>query len=147
MGVAVGACVEVSKSRRAGENAFSRVLGGGGKTIDLAQSKRNWMRHNECGLWSLGGFCGAPFGAGGRFVPARKFGGFERLAGGGGIFGGGAGQGGGGVGGSSEGGCGLGVGKDTRTRSGEARKKKTRRKGARRNRAKLKTLSCSKAGV
>src|SRR5260370_28622897 len=94
MGFAVAGCAEVSKSRRAGENAFSGVLGGGGKTIDLAQSKRNWMRHNECGLWSLGGFCCAPFGAGGRFVPARKFGGFERLAGGGGIFGGGADQGG-----------------------------------------------------
>src|SRR5258707_11174391 len=59
MGFAVAGCAEVSKSRRAGENAFSGVLGGGGESIDLAQSKRNWMRHNECGLWSLGGFCGA----------------------------------------------------------------------------------------
>src|SRR5712664_864570 len=142
MGFAVAGCAEVSKSRRAGENAFSGVLGGGGKTIDLAQSKRNWMRHNECGLWSLGGFCGAPFGAGGRFVPARKFGGFERLAGGGGIFGGGADQVGGRVGGSSEGVCDLAVRKYTRTGSGEARKKKARRK-----RAKLKTLSVAKLGV
>src|SRR6266404_1747833 len=124
MGFAVAGCAEVSKSRRAGENAFSGVLGGGGKTIDLAQSKRNWMRHNECGLWSLGGFCGAPFGAGGRFVPARKFGGFEWLAGGGGIFGGGADQVGERVGGSSEGVCDLAVRKYTRTRSGERERRK-----------------------
>src|SRR5260370_37965034 len=128
MGFAVAGCAEVSKSRRAGENAFSGVLGGGGKTIDLAQSKRNWMRHNECGLWSLGGFCGAPFGAGGRFVPARKFGGFEGLAGGGGIFCGG-GRKSGGRGGVGRGGAfGVGVGKDTPKRSGVWRKEEDERR-------------------
>src|SRR5258707_14531620 len=138
MGFAVAGCAEVSTSRRAGENAFSGVLGGGGKTIDLAQSKRNWMRHNECGLWSLGGFCGAPFGAGGRFVPARKFGGFEWLAGGGGIFGGGADQVGGGGGGGRGGGFDFAVGKYKRKGKGEGRKKKRRKKKGRRKRAKLK---------
>src|SRR5260370_8043530 len=126
MGFAVAGCAEVSKSRRAGENAFSGVLGGGGKTIDLAQSKRNWMRHNECGLWSLGGFCGAPFGAGGRFVPARKFGGFEWLAGGGGIFWGGAHTTGGGARGGRVGFCDLARSKITHTPSAETRNKQTK---------------------
>src|SRR5260370_40052156 len=103
------------------------------------------MRHNECGLWSLGGFCGAPFGAGGRFVPARKFGGFERLAGGGGIVCGGADQVGGRGGGGSEGGFGLGVGEDERSRNGEGRKKDARRKEAQRKRAKVKTINVGKA--
>ncbi len=68
VGFTLAGRAEVSQSRCAGEDAFSRVLGGGGKTIDLTQSERNWLRHNERGLRGVGGFRGAPSGAGSGLV-------------------------------------------------------------------------------
>src|SRR5882724_11933970 len=92
VGFALAGCAEVSKSRCAGEDAFPWVLGGGGEIIDLAQSKRNWMRHNECGLRGLGRLCSAsPRSGSGVVSPGESFG-FKRSPGRGRVSDGGADQ-------------------------------------------------------
>src|SRR5260370_8999550 len=70
MGFALAGCAEISKSGCTREDAFSGVVDGGGEIIDLAQGKRNRVRHVGCGLWGFGGFSAAPSRAGRRLLSA-----------------------------------------------------------------------------